>query len=187
MTRLSISPKCFVSPYCFGSVGGCHAHELRAMKCCGKRHTPMVGWAPDGRSHGEIAEEYTSRMCSFLYLPLMRARRSLPSWPSSPQPALGGSKQPQPALGSSEQPVDLALSVGLGAAPSVCGACNGTGSVRGEPCTVCNLRQPPDDSDTEEDAPHPMEQKLAPLVAPHAPTHNSASPAPASTGGGVRS
>eukprot|EP00966_Prymnesium_polylepis_P119699 2766388-Prymnesium_polylepis.1 len=51
------------SPYrafralCLNRRAAAEAHELYAMRCCGKRqHVHMVGWASCGRTHGEIAE-----------------------------------------------------------------------------------------------------------------------------------
>eukprot|EP00966_Prymnesium_polylepis_P291366 6730042-Prymnesium_polylepis.1 len=43
--------------FCLNPAADEHSRELRAMKCCGRqRHNHMVGWAADGRTHGEIAQ-----------------------------------------------------------------------------------------------------------------------------------
>ena len=77
--------------------------EVHAMVCCGRpKHVHMVGRAPDGRTHGRIAEEYTPRMCLNIYSGHRRAARKLTCWPDPQQRPLDA---PDPPPGPPPPPV----------------------------------------------------------------------------------
>jgi hypothetical protein len=104
-SRIVVRPLCGAdSPYrayrawCMNPRAYESAHEIHAMVCCGRpTHVHMVGYAPDGRTHGRIAEEYTPRMCLNIYAGHRRAARKLTRWPD-PQRRPVQALRPTPSL-----------------------------------------------------------------------------------------